>query len=233
MPITGGIFMKIAGIDPSINSSGKCIMDLNDEDFSIKSINFYGYHTTKVRSIQIGNLCINHIGTKYSSLSMFERQDLAYDILNKDMEDVKHVAFEGYAFGKKGTSSLIQLGEFNGGMKKLFYDQGKGIVIYPPTTIKHFATGSGAADKVGMVESFKQLYPDYYPPSFNELPQYDSPHSDLCDAFWICEILRNHLIYDVFGESKLKPSTARLLEYKASKKSTCIVETELVIKKKL
>ena len=202
--------MKIAGIDPSMNSTGKCIMDLDDETFDIKSIMFYGYHTTKVRSISGERLRIDHIGTKFTSYNMFERQDLAYNILATDMEDVRHIAFEGYAFGKTGTSSLIQLGEFNGGMKKFFYDQGKGIIIYPPTTIKHFATGSGAADKVGMVESFKKLYPCLYPESFNQLPQYDSPHSDLCDAFWICEILRNQLKYDILGESSLAPHIVAL-----------------------
>jgi Holliday junction resolvasome RuvABC endonuclease subunit len=224
--------MKIAGIDPSMNSTGKCIMELDDENFSIKSISFYGYHTTKVRSISGGNVCIDHIGTKFTSLNMFERQELAYDILSKGMEDVKHIAFEGYAFGKKGTSSIIQLAEFNGGMKKFFYDQGKGLVIYPPTTIKHFATGSGAADKIAMVESFKKIYPELYPPIFNEFPQYESPHADLCDAFWICETLRNHLMYDVLGSERVEKKVAGLLEYKASKKSSCIVESTLFIKKK-
>ena len=35
--------MKIAGIDPSMNSSGKVIMDLDDGTFDIRDIQFYGY----------------------------------------------------------------------------------------------------------------------------------------------------------------------------------------------
>jgi len=224
--------MKIAGIDPSMNSSGKCIMDL-DENYKINSIHYYGYHTTKIRSISGERVEIAHIGNKYSSLNMFDRQNLAYDILNKDMEDVKHVALEGYAFGKTGSSSLIQLGEFGGGLRKFFYDQGKGVIFYPPTTVKHFATGSGAADKIRMAESIKQLYPECYPSIFESFHQYESPHSDLCDAFWICEVLRNHLIYDVFGSDALEEHIRLLLEFKSVKKSSSIIETKLFLKQKI
>lgn len=220
--------MKICGIDPSINSTGKCIMELN-KDFSIKSVKFYGYNKVKKRCIQTDVLHIDYVGNKYVKLVMFDRQDIAYSFLDRDMEDVEHIAFEGYAFGKSGgTSSLFQLGEFIGGMKKRYYDQGKGIIIYPPRVVKRFATGSGNADKSQMCGSFKSEYPSLYPEVFNELPQFGDPHADLCDAFWIAETLRNHLIYDVLGTDRMDEGTVALLEYKSTKKSQSIVETELV-----
>lgn len=205
-------------------------MDLDDETYEIKQLKFYGYHTTKVREFLGKNVSVKHLGSKYTSKVMFERQEIAYNILQDDMEDVQHVAFEGYAFGKQGTRSLVQLGEFIGGMKKMFYDMGKGIIIYPPKTVKKFATGNGNADKVLMCDAFKTLNPDLYPSEFQEFEQYESPMADMVDAFWIAETLRNHLIYDILGEECLDPGTVALLESKSTKKTESIVETNLVKK---
>ena len=171
MLIMEGFSMKICGIDPSMNSSGKCIMDLDPKDFSIKSIKFYGYNSVKIRCINEGNVKLTSVGTKYTKANMFDRQNIAYQIINEDMEDVKHVAFEGYAFGATKTNSIFQIGEFVGGMKKMFYDAGKGIMIYPPSVVKRFATGSGSADKTQMSAMFKEEYPNLYPEQFNLLPQ--------------------------------------------------------------
>lgn len=210
-----------------MNSTGKCIMELDDQ-FRIVSLKFYGYNKVRKRCFESGNVEIYHIGTNYTQLNMFDRQNLAYDFLQKDMEDVEHVAIEGYAYGKSNTSSLLQLGEFNGGMKKMFYDMGKGIVIYPPRVVKRFATGDGNADKSAMSACFKNEFPDLYPPEFELLPQNSDPHADLCDAFWMAETLRNHLIYDIHGSENMDEGTVALLEYKSTKKSACIVETELI-----
>ena len=116
--------MKIVGIDPSIDSTGKCIMTLRDDDLDIVDVQFRGYSKVKKRCMKSknGKFEIFHVGTKYSSMNMFDRQNIAYKYLKKDMTDVKYVAFEGYAYGKKITRSLVQLGEFIGGMKKMFYD---------------------------------------------------------------------------------------------------------------
>lgn len=222
--------MKICGIDPSMNSSGKCIMDLDPKDFSIKNIKFYGYNSVKIRCISEGNVNLTSVGTKYLKSNMFDRQNAAYKIINEDMEDVKHVAFEGYAFGATKTNSIFQIGEFVGGMKKMFYDAGKGIMIYPPSVVKRFATGSGSADKTQMSAMFKEEYPHLYPEQFNLLPQNESPHSDLCDAFWITEILRNHIIYDTLGSSALSDNMVTLIEYKSGKKIQSISETKIIKK---
>jgi Holliday junction resolvasome RuvABC endonuclease subunit len=221
--------MKICGIDPSINSTGKCIMEL-DDGYNIVSVKFYGYNMVRKRCLESDDVHMDCLGTKYNKLCMFDRQDIAYAFLKRDMEDVTHIAFEGYAFGKSGTSSLLQLGEFIGGMKKMFYDMGKGIIIYPPRVVKHFATGSGNADKSQMSLAFKSDFPQFYPEIFAQFPQNEDPHSDLCDAFWIAETLRNHLIYDIMGPQYMEEGTVALLESKSTKKSQSIVETELVKK---
>lgn len=223
--------MKICGIDPSMNSTGKCILELDDTTYHIISATFYGYNITKNRCFtRSGNVEVLHVGTKYTKENIFDRQNIVYEYLKKDMEDVNHVAFEGYAFGAGSTRSIFQLGEFIGGMKKMYYDMGKGIIIYPPTAVKMFATGRGTADKSQMCSAFKNEYPEFYPAEFEIMKQYEDPHSDLCDAFWIAETLRNHLVYDILGPDKMDIGTVALLESKSTKKSHSIIETQLVKK---
>jgi len=205
-------------------------MDLDDDTYAIKSIKYYGHHTTKVREYLGNQVIVNHLGSKYTSKLMYERQDIAYNILLQDMDEVSHIAFEGYAFGKQGTRSLVQLGEFIGGMKKLFYDMGKGIIIYPPKTVKKFATGNGNADKVLMCETFRITCPALYPEEFSNFEDFESPLADMVDAFWIAETLRCHLIYDVLGSEFLEDGIVGLLQSKSTKKTESIVETALVRK---
>lgn len=221
--------MKICGIDPSINSSGKCILTL-DDSYDIIDVKLYAYNITLNRCISDTNFMVESVGTKYAKMNMFDRQNVAYTIMKRDMDEVKHVAFEGYAMGagKQASRSLIQMGEFIGGLKKLFYDAGKGIIIYPPKVVKKFATGNGNADKSMMSAAFKSYYPQYYPEGFLKLPQNEDPHSDMCDAFWIAETLRCHLKYEICGAESMDPGTVALLEDKSSKKSDCILDTKLV-----
>ena len=228
--------MKICGIDPGMNSTGKCIMTLDDKTFDIVDVQLYGFNKVIKRCLSGQNCRIFHTSTKYTQMPMYDRQNMAYDILLKDMEDVKHVAFEGYAYGysdkEKSSGRLIEIGEFVGGMKKLFYDLGKGIIIYPPTSIKKFATGNGAAGKIMMCEMFALKYPKYYPSEvFSQLPQFEDPHADICDAFWIAHTLRYHLIYEILGTDSLNPGIVALLESKSTNDSDSIVETVLVKKK--
>lgn len=221
--------MKIAGIDASMNSSGLCILTLDDTTFDIQKINFYGYNKTKKRCIQEGNVNIQCVGTKYTSLSMFERQDIAYNILNMDMEDVKFVAIEGYSFGSTLSNSTFQIGEFIGGMKKMFYDNGKGIMIYPPSVVKYYATEKGNAQKNHMKIAFLEKYPQYYPHQIDPLPEFEDPASDLIDAFWIVMILRSHMMYE--RNLPLSEDITDALQHKSSKKVNSILETEMFKKK--
>ena len=79
--------MKIAGIDPSIKSSGIVVMDL-DDNLEVKDIQFYGYTTTKMYAVDEGNVHIAYLCApdKYSALCMPERQRLTYDIISKCLD---------------------------------------------------------------------------------------------------------------------------------------------------
>ena len=187
-------------------------MELNKETFDIISIKYYAFHDTKVRCTSDEWLNIECVGTKYSKLSIMERQHIAYPIMDKDMEDVKFVSFEGYAFsktrGKKGENSrgMMQLGEFIGGLKLRYFEQGKGILIYPPTSVKLFATHSGDADKLKMARQIENDYPQFYHPYFDRITEWKNmnPVSDITDSFWICEALRVHMKYDILGSAVMK-----------------------------
>lgn len=218
--------IKIAGIDPSINSSGKVIMELDSQTYDVQKIKFYGYNETKKWCLVKDNVEIECVGTKYSSMNMFDRQNLAYGILNKDMEDVKCIAFEGYSYSSSQSSSLFQIAEFCGGLKKYFYDKGKNIVIYPPLTIKKFATGKGNAEKCHMKAAFETRYPEFYPACINLLKTFESPQNDLIDAYYICQVLRCHIMY-VAG-IEMSDEITEAIEYKSTKKSQSIVETEIL-----
>lgn len=221
--------MKIAGFDASMNSTGKCIITMHDETFDILEIDFYGYNKTKKRCVEEGNVHIKCVGTQYTQMSMFERQDIAYNILNIDMDDVKFAAIEGYSFGSTLSNSTFQIGEFIGGLKKMLYDQGKGIVIYPPSVVKYYATEKGNAQKNHMKMAFLQRYPQYYPQQIEHLPPFEDPQADLIDAFWIAMILRSHIMYE--AKVNLENEITEALEHKSSKKVESILETEMFKKK--
>lgn len=223
--------MKIAGIDPSITSSGKVIMEL-DRNLEVTDIQFYGYQPHLNAQLETDHVHIMCSGTDYTKIPMLVRQDRAMAILDRDMEDVRYVSFEDYAYeeANRGQSnSVFQIGEFCGIARRHFYLQGKGVITYGITQIKHFATGDGEAKKPAMCEAMRELYPQFYFPEFDQFPkQYDSPHSDLCDAFWMCEILRNHMKLDIFGPDRVDPAILAMLRFKEDKKSRSLSEYKVI-----
>ena len=220
--------MKIVGFDVSLTSTGRCIMDLDDENLSVKKVDFMSWHTLGTRCVNKDNVVVHRLGTKFPKKNMFERKDILYGYLLDGIEDVTWSAFEGYAYGKsRSSSSIVQLAEFSGELKHIMWGLGKGVVFYPPAVIKKFATGNGTADKIFMSEAFRKFYPEWYPEAFNDLPQDDCPHADMVDAFWIAETLRCHMLYQKLGEEALPKQTVARLLGKSTKKSVSIVETEL------
>lgn len=224
--------LKICGIDPSTASCGKTIMELNKDDYSIIGLKYYCFHNTKVRCFKDNWVDIDCVGTKYSNLSIMERQHIAYPIMDKDMKDVKFVSLEGYAFSKAGKNSsrgLVQLGEFIGALKFRLFEQGKGVVIYPSTTIKKFATADGGADKLKMCAHLKNDYPQYYHPYFDNIQKWENPTSDIVDSFWMCEALRCHIKHDVLGSDALTPKELMGVQQHTAKAES-ISEMKMVMK---
>ncbi len=220
--------MKICGLDLSINSPGKCILDLDDNTLKIKSVNFYGFFMKKKWCLTEDNVEIVCIGTNFTKLNIFDRINKALEILDKDMEGVKFIACEGYAFDSV-SGSVFQNAEVAGSLKKHFYDQGKGIVVYPPSVIKKFFSGNGRAGKNLMEGAFKQRYPEYYPQCIDKLIKYESPKDDMIDAFALAEVLRCHISFEK-DPSLLSENIIKDLMSKSTKKSGCILDTKMVKK---
>ena len=66
------------------------------------------------------------------------------------------VALEGYAYD--ATNRLADLGEIGGILRVELFDLGIPHIIVPPTTLKQFVTGSGAASKEKMMYFVKERY---------------------------------------------------------------------------
>lgn len=185
--------MKILGIDPSMDSSGMCRMEL-DDNYDIIDLQFFGYNKTKKWCIQTPKVDITCFGTKYPKLTIYERIDRSLEVFDIALEGVEYVAIEDFSYGSAMTNSTYQIGEFVGAVRKFIFDKGISIDRYSPMSIKIFATGSHTASKFMMMHAYKTKHPDLFPTEIeSDLKLNDSPQSDLNDAFWICEILRNKL----------------------------------------
>lgn len=225
--------MRVCGIDPSIKSSGIVVMDLDDETLDINDIQFYGYTTLKKYAIDEANVHIKFIAgdDEYLNMSMPAKQELAYPIIRNALDGVQYVGIEDYAVSKAhgGSSSMIQIAEFCGGLRYMMYEMDIGFINYGILQIKRFATGDGNAEKVGMCCAFRDEYPNLYPAAvFDKLKQYESPMADLCDAFWMCEILRNHMKLEKLGASALTDTQFVLLTTTSTKGALALVDSPLV-----
>lgn len=228
--------MKIAGIDPSVMSSGITVMDLDDDTLDVKDIQFYGYTTSKMYAVDEGNVHIERLMSEdeYRDLPMPARQERAYDIIKKALEGVSFVGIEDYAVSKAAggsSSSMIQIAEFCGGIRLMMYQMNIGYINYGILQIKRYATGDGKAEKVGMCCAFREEFPDLYPADiFAKLKQYESPMADLCDSFWMCEIMRNHMKLEKFGPDSLTDEQFAFLTTTVTRGALALADSPLIKK---
>lgn len=81
------------------------------------------------------------------------------------------VALEGYAFGRPNQAH--QIGELGGAVRLELWRRGMPYIEVPPSTVKKYATGSGAAKKEQMLaEAIRRL-------------GYQGSSHDVADALWI------------------------------------------------
>ena len=227
--------MKICGIDPSIKSSGQVVMTLDDSTLDIKDIQFYGYTTTKMYAVDEGNVHISYLGNyeSYAARCMPDRQEQTYSLIASHLKGVSYIGMEDYATSKakKDSGSILQIAEFCGGVRYMAYTMGIGIINYGIMQIKRFATGNGNAGKPEMCISFAKEYPGLYPTDiFAKLREYESPHNDLCDAFWMCEILRTSMKFEKFGPSSIDDTKLAFLTTTVTKGALSLIESPLMKK---
>lgn len=192
------------GIDPSINSTGVCILETDDNN---KQVN------CKFYIIKNGKLTKKESKAEDDNYKMF--QYILYEKLDtsiKNIEDYKtlewnktknminvckcikdivfkyianhngvlnvYVCQEGISYGSTvKTKSVFDLAGLNYLLRSTFINSSicNYFVIASPSEIKKFATGKGNANKEMMVNMFSFIFPDL------QLPKID----DICDAYFM------------------------------------------------
>ena len=128
--------MILLGIDPSLASSGICLM-------------------SEIGQV-LDSLVIktDKVGTE--RLSFFRQSFINLISIRSEI----NVFIEGYSFGSGGKrESMAELG---GVIRLMLYDQAINFIEVPPKTLKKFATGNGNADKILMgVQLMKEFGLEY------------------------------------------------------------------------
>lgn len=179
--------MVYAAIDYSFTSPAMVVY--TGEDYY-----FYYMHKTKSR-VQYAN----HLNSRLIEFDSSVSQDIKdekigssmsrfksiaeYFIGIMDLHNVGKVFLEGYSLGSKGK--VFSIAENTAVLKYMLMERGTPVTIFPPTTVKKFASGKGNANKDIMKEAYESAEtPKYLAPISNYK---DSPYTDCIDAYWILQ----------------------------------------------
>ena len=185
--------MKIAGCDLSMNGSGVCVMDL-DEDLNCVSTDWLGFAYVKKNAPedQRNTHVIYYKQDWYRS-----RYDLTEMMIINIMDKLRgcsFVAIEDYAISACGM--LADIGEFVGQVCYEIWKSGIALKKYVPQHAKIRLTDYGNTDKIGMYFGFvgvNGIKPDLTGYPVPEDSDGVSPTSDIIDAYALCELLRTEL----------------------------------------
>lgn len=190
--------MKIVGIDASINSTGLVSFTL-DNNLSVTNVEFMSF--TQVKKNSNGQTVLHFKKDdfgNYISQNIFMR-----DQIEIFCSGASYVAFEDYAYAAVGK--VFHIAEFTGCVKTCLYESGLSLRFYDPPTIKMYATGKGNADKIRMVDAF-DVSMSTHKPDLTFLidvarpkSRYDSPRSDIVDAYFITNLLHLELLLKYNG----------------------------------
>lgn len=176
--------MILCGLDLSINGSG-CIKFILNNDLEIIEKDYLAF--TQIKKFSCNKI---FYFKKKDYRNQFDQNiDFGNKIINF-CKDSDYCACEGYAYGSS-AGLVFNIAEFTGRIKHLIYESGKKLRIYDICSIKMFGADKGNAQKQDMVDSFLKLKSKEFDWSF--LNKYDSPHTDLVDAFWIAKLLQTEL----------------------------------------
>lgn len=171
------------GIDPSINSTGICIIKDNTTTF----YNIKPNLTRKELELPIPDnfyfVIYSKIDTHeeiYKTINFMRIADRVEEIIARG-DDEAHIVIEGIAFGSS-SNSVCDLAGLNHIIRTRLVKYDTEVVA--PAQIKKFATGKGNANKDLMVEKFKEEYGH----GLDMLIKID----DMADAFWMAKYAENY-----------------------------------------
>ncbi len=197
--------MKIFGLDISLDHGG--VVVLNDDGMVID----YLYLTTTKK--------IAEVDSEHSHLLSKIKKDESKDVFRlRRMSEYaealvgfenrictfppqpEYFSIEGYSYSSQ-TTSICQIAELTGYLKRLIFTGGGNIRIHDPLTVKLFALNNGKCMKKDIVK----VAPDFFPEGLikkkmikkkgmsEKIEEYDGPATDLADAFFLALMLYKEL----------------------------------------
>ena len=186
------------GIDPSINSSGVCIIfHHNDEENEEKYFIIKPNKLTKTEREAVLNIDnfeyvlyqkedlkqfkeINHIQEQHKTQNIINAAQKIEDIIynqTKDWNVPVIIVQEGISYGSSiRTKSVFDLAGLNYIIRDKLFNKAKyTMYICPPSNIKKYATGNGNCKKEMIIEMFKTIHKDI------NIPKID----DIADAYFM------------------------------------------------
>lgn len=145
------------GVDPSLENTAVCVLSPTGD--------LVGAHQSKLLHLKSSN--------PYERLLNMRAwmEDICAQHRNSDF------GYENYSYGS--TNKAYKLGELGGVLKSSIFLLANSISLVPPSSLKLFATGNGAAGKDLMIAQ-----------ALKECPKLESETqitSDICDAYFLAK----------------------------------------------
>ena len=194
------------GIDPSLNSTGICILFYED-NILIKDMYYIikpNKLTKKEQNAQDSLINFNYVLYKKIDLDIYKDNNLfseywktinmisivnkikecIYDNIHERTSYILYIVQEGISYGSSiRTKSVFDLAGLNYMIRKEFINKENiRFFISPPTHIKKFATGIGNCKKEQVIELFKMIQPELS----KNVPKVD----DIADAYFMAKYAR-------------------------------------------
>lgn len=186
------------GIDPSINSTGVCIIDENNntEFFIIKpnklkkeeqkaldnilNLNYILYDKIDLNEYKDNN----HLSEYYKTINILNIVKSIKDIIHQKtiFDNELYILMEGISYGSSmKTKSIYDLAGLNFLIRNVCISNNQSIhlIIAPPSEIKKFASGNGNCQKDVINNLFMCIFPE-----FNA---YKIKIDDISDAFFMSQ----------------------------------------------
>ena len=153
------------GIDPSINCTGVCIYDTNNNTHLYYMI--VSKCTKKMKAFKNNFVNIIEYSKRESnkgeySVKEYNKSYNIYDICVILRDLIQHhepdlVQMEGVSYGSRGSAALVDLAGLNFAIRMTLFSENIQYNILAPTSIKKFAVGNGSAEKDVMIASWKKV----------------------------------------------------------------------------
>lgn len=152
------------GIDPSINCTGICVYDTDNNTHKYYMI--VGSLTKKMQKFSNENVTILNYNKQTSEGDYSNKEyikTLNFNNICNHIDDIIEVynpdiiQMEGISYGSRGSSALSDLAGLNFFIRSTILKNDIPFNIIAPTGVKKFAVGNGGVEKDVIIASWKKL----------------------------------------------------------------------------